>query len=101
MRMPSFTSAVVVVLLTLVPASGSIAGPFSWLSKAGKSAGKAAPKVATVARLSRAQALALASALGAGTVVLEARSGRLLVEVADLTYVLGESTARALPVIAR
>ena len=82
--MPSFTSAVVVVLLTLAPASGSIAGPLSWLSKAGRTAGKAAPKVAAVAGLSRARVLALGSALGAGTVVLEARGGRLLLEAADL-----------------
>ena len=82
--MPSFTAAVIVVLLTLAPASESIAGPLSWLSKAGRTAGKATPKVATVAGLSRARALALGSTLGAGTVVLEARGGRLLLEAADL-----------------
>jgi hypothetical protein len=81
MRLRLLTPVLVSIVL-MVAVSPTDAGPLSWLSKAGRAAGKAAPKA--VARIGRGQALALASGLGAGTVYVEARSGRLFLEAIDL-----------------
>jgi hypothetical protein len=82
MRLPLLTPVAVAIALT-VAVTPSDAGPFSWLSKVGRTAGNAAPKAAVVARIGRGQVLALASELGAGAVYVEARSGKLFLEAID------------------
>ena len=76
MRLTPFAS----VLLLLAMAPAPHAGPLEWFAKAGRTAGKTVPKAARVAPLTRAQALAFASALGAGTLYVEVRGGRVALE---------------------